>query len=68
VALGLATGWLCARGLSVTLAGILYGVHPDDPATFAAVTIVLAAVGLAAWYLPARRATRIDPMTALREG
>ncbi len=68
---------LSAAGLAVGLAGSvlvsrllrswLHGVSAVDPATYAAVPLVLAAAALAACYLPGRRATRIDPMTALRE-
>src|SRR5262245_27088260 len=66
VALGLVTGILVARALSLVLAGTLYGVTPNDPLTFATVTIVLAAVSVAACYLPALRATRVDPLVALK--
>ena len=66
VAAGLAAGVVLARALSILLAGMLYGVSPNDLATFAAVPIVIGAVSAAACYLPALRATRIDPLVALR--
>jgi putative ABC transport system permease protein len=65
-ALGVAAGLVCAFLLTRAMAALLYGIGPRDPATFAAVPALLAAVALAATYLPARRATRIDPMAALR--
>ena len=62
VALGLAGSLLATR----LLAGQLFGVRATDPLTFAGVTLLLAAVALAACYIPARRAMRLDPLAALR--
>jgi putative ABC transport system permease protein len=67
VAVGLVAGLLGALALRRILAGMLFGVAPTDPTIFASVIVVLSAVSLAACYLPARRATRISPMVALRE-
>jgi putative ABC transport system permease protein len=63
---GLAIGMVAALALGGLLAGLLYGVKPADPATLLAVAVVLAAVGMLASYLPARRATGVDPVVALR--
>lgn len=66
VAIGLALGCLGALGASKTLAGLLFGVAPTDAVTFAGASFVLLLVALAACWLPARRATRVDPVVALR--
>ncbi len=66
-AAGIALGLAGAVGLTRVMQDLLYGIGATDPATFAAVTTVLAAVTLLAGYLPARRATRVDPVLALRE-
>jgi predicted permease len=66
-AAGAAVGLLGALGLTRTLESLLFGVRPTDPLTFAAVIAILAAVATLACYLPARRATRADPVEALRE-
>jgi ABC-type antimicrobial peptide transport system permease subunit len=63
---GLACGLLGAFLLTKRLQSLLYGVTPNDPLTLAAVVVVLVAVGLAAAYVPARRAERVDPIVALR--
>jgi putative ABC transport system permease protein len=63
---GAAVGLAAALIVSQFMAGLLYGVQPTDPLTFAAVTILLIGVALLACYLPARRAVRVDPLIALR--
>ena len=62
IAIGLAASWAVTRWLS----GLLVGVSPHDPGTFAAVALFLAVIALVASYLPGRRATAIDPMITLR--
>jgi ABC-type antimicrobial peptide transport system permease subunit len=66
IGLGLAAGLLLSLGLTRLLAGVLFGIRPHDPATFALMTSLLAGVGLLASALPARRAAGIDPAVALR--
>ncbi len=64
--IGLAIGLALAWGVSSLLAGFLFGVDPRDPFTFLATMAVLVATGLAASWVPARRATRVSPLVALR--
>jgi putative ABC transport system permease protein len=63
---GAVVGLAGALAATRVMSSILYGVRPNDPATFAAVAVVLCAVALVANFIPARRAMRVDPMVALR--
>lgn len=63
---GVAVGVAASLGLSRVLSSQLFGVAPNDPATMAAVIAVVAVAGFSACYFPARRATRVDPLVALR--
>jgi predicted permease len=64
--IGIGIGLLSALGLTRFTAKLLYGIAPNDPLTFIAVPAILISVALLASYLPARRATKVDPMIALR--
>jgi putative ABC transport system permease protein len=65
-ALGIALGTLGALWLARLIAGLLYVVKPSDPLTFVSVAILLGGIALLACFIPARRATRVDPLVALR--
>jgi putative ABC transport system permease protein len=64
--IGLAIGLAASIGLTRLMSSLLFGVKANDIATFACVAGVLAAVAVLACYIPARRATRVDPIIALR--
>jgi ABC-type antimicrobial peptide transport system permease subunit len=64
--IGVGIGLGAAAGLTQMMKSLLFGVSPMDPATFAAIPVVLVGCAVVASYLPARRAARVDPMEALR--
>jgi ABC-type antimicrobial peptide transport system permease subunit len=66
VAIGLTMGVAAALVVTRVMAGMLYGVAPNDPATFIVVPLLLAAAALGASWLPARRAARVDPARTLQ--
>ncbi|MHC4565571.1 MAG: FtsX-like permease family protein, partial [Planctomycetota bacterium] len=66
IVVGLVIGVAGALTLSRVLASLLFGVSVTDPVTFVTVSVLLTVVGVVACYIPARRATKIDPMSALR--
>ena len=64
---GIVLGLIGAAAVTRVMASLLFGVSATDPVTFTAVPLVLLATAILACYVPARRATRVDPVTALRD-
>jgi ABC-type antimicrobial peptide transport system permease subunit len=67
VGIGLVVGVLASLAVTKTAASLLYELKPNDPLTIAGATLLLATVALVAAYLPARRASKVDPLIALRD-
>jgi len=66
-ALGVVIGLAVAAGVTRVMSSLLFGVEATDPAIFGSVAVIFLLVTLLASYLPARRATRVDPLVALRD-
>jgi ABC-type antimicrobial peptide transport system permease subunit len=64
--MGIAAGATLSLGMTRLISGMLFGIAPTDPLTFVGVVTLLEAVAFLANYLPARRASKVDPMVALR--
>jgi len=64
--IGIVIGTLASLAASSLIASLLFGTTPTDPVTFLAMIVLLGAIALVAGYIPARRASRINPMIALR--
>jgi len=64
---GVIAGLVFSASFASVMASVLYGVRPHDPAVFLIVPLLLFAIAVLASYLPARRATRVNPLSALRE-
>jgi ABC-type antimicrobial peptide transport system permease subunit len=67
VATGIAAGGVAAFGLSTYLKGLLFAITASDPLTYASLTLFLGMIGLAACWIPARRAAKLDPALTLRQ-
>jgi len=66
ISIGVAAGVTAALAITRLMKSLLYGIHPADPLTFVAVSLLLSAIAIVACYIPARRAMKVDPMVALR--
>jgi putative ABC transport system permease protein len=66
ILLGILVGVVTALGVARTMSSMLYGIRPTDPVAFAGGCLIVIAISLLASYIPARRATKVDPMVALR--
>jgi ABC-type antimicrobial peptide transport system permease subunit len=66
IAIGIGSALVMVRLISAAISGMLYGTKPMDQALFAGAAVFLAAIALVAAFIPARRASRVDPMVALR--